>query len=278
MGAALVRRYSPIHQVTALKRTDLDVMDIDQIRATLAPLEFDCVIYTAGITNVDACEEHPHEARVTNCDAPREIALVCAERGAKMIHVSTDYVFDGEEEGAKSETFPARPINVYGQTKLEGEQAVLSISPHFLVVRVSWLFGPDKPSFPDMIIQRAKESPKVEVISDKWSCPTYSEDLALWIEPMITDPNYSGIIHLSNSGICSWQEYGQEVLDIATELGLPLKAHHVDGISRIGFPAFRANRPAHTGFDTHRFQELSGAVPRHWREALREYLTSRYAQ
>jgi dTDP-4-dehydrorhamnose reductase len=276
MGATLVRRYAPLHEVVALKRTDLDVLHLDLIRAKLGALDFDCVIYAAGITNVDECEIHPDEAATTNRDAPEEIARICSERGARLIHVSTDYVFGGDEEGARTEAHEAHPINVYGTTKLEGEQAVLSVSPDFLVIRVSWLFGPDKPSFPDMIIKRALESSKVDAVSDKLSCPTYSEDLAGWMEPMIADPRYRGVLHLSNAGICSWQEYGQSALDIVGSLGLPLKTRHVEGISRVGLPAFVAKRPANTALDTARFQEISGTVPRHWREALLEYLSLRY--
>lgn len=277
MGAAVARRCAVSHDVTAWKRSDLDVSDLSAIEPKLRSVDFDCLIYTAGVTDVDGCEIHPAEAIVTNTAAPRELARVCKEKGARFIHVSTDYVFAGDEPGPRKESDPAHPINVYGRTKREGEMAVLEISPESLVLRVSWLFGPDRPSFPDRIIERALSSAHVEAISDKWSCPTYSEDLADWIEPMTTDHRYSGILHLSNTGVCSWQQYGQAVLDIAASLGLPLRTRVVGGVSRIGFPAFKAERPAHTALDTGRFQSLSGIQPRHWRDALEDYLKLRFS-
>lgn len=276
MGAALARRYAANHQVIAFRRRDLDVLHLDHITPALAALDFDCVIYTAGITSVDYCEDHPNEARLTNTDAPRIIAEVCKAQSARFIHISTDYVFDGNEPAPRAETDPAIPISVYGQTKLDGEKAVLSVSPDFLVIRVSWLFGPDKPSFPDMVLQRALQNDHVEAIADKWSCPTYSEDLAVWIEPMIEDHRYCGLLHLSNSISCSWLEYGQTTLDLAIKIGLPLRATQVDALSRVDFPTFRAKRPEHTSFDTTKFQHLSGIVPRPWQAALEDYLRSQY--
>ena len=276
MGAALARRYAHEHVVIPFKHADLDVLHTDRIEPALAGLDFDCVIYTAGITSVDYCEDHAHEAALTNTDAPHKLAEICEARGAKLIHISTDYVFQGDDPGERKESDATDPINVYGRTKLDGERAVLATSAEFLVIRVSWLFGPDRPSFPDMIIERALQNDHVESVGDKWSCPTYSEDLAEWIEPMIADARYSGVLHLSNSGSCSWQEYGQMTLDLAAKLGLPLMARRVDAISRIHLPAFKAMRPAHTEFDTTRFQQLSGITPRPWQEALEEYVRVKY--
>ena len=276
MGAALARRYARNHEVIAFKRSDLDVLQIERIRPTLAALKFDCLIYTAGITSVDQCEVQPREAALTNTEAPRVLAEICRERGARFIHISTDYVFSGEGEGLRKETDPAEPINVYGRTKLEGERAVLAVSPEFLVIRVSWLFGPDKAAFPDMILTNALKSERVEAIADKWSCPTYSEDLAEWIEPMMHDKRYSGVLHLSNSGFCTWLHYGQTVLDLAARLGLPIKARTVLPVSKDDFPDFKARRPEHTEFDTSRFTQISGITPRPWQEALKEYLRSKY--
>ena len=276
MGAALVRRYARSRKVIAFKRTDLDVLDLARIKPALAAHQFDCLIYTAGITSVDQCEVQPREAELTNTEAPRVLAEVCKESGARFIHVSTDYVFSGEEPGLRKEADVAEPINVYGRTKLEGERAVLAVSPDFLVTRVSWLFGPDKAAFPDRILHDALQNDRVEAIADKWSCPTYSEDLAEWMEPMLFDARYSGVLHLSNSGFSTWLEYGQTVLDLAAKLGLPIKTRTVLPVSRHDFPAFKARRPAHTEFDTTRFEELSGTTPRPWQEALEEYLRLKY--
>jgi dTDP-4-dehydrorhamnose reductase len=247
------------------------------VRAAVRAQDFRTLIYTAGITSVDHCEEYPEESQLTNADTPRVLAEVCAEKGARFIHISTDYVFDGRDPAPRKETDEPNPLCVYGRSKLEGERAVHAVSPDFLVIRVSWLFGHDKPAFPDMILDRARASDSVKAIADKISCPTYSEDLAEWIEPMLDDPRYRGLLHLCNSGSCTWQEYGQATLDLATQLGAELKAHHVGGVSRKSFPAFKAERPEFTAFDTAKYQQLSGVTPRPWREALEEYLRKKLA-
>ena len=276
MGAALARRFARSRKVIPFKRPDLDILRLETFRPTLDSLSFDSLVFTAGVTNVDYCEDHPDEAALSNTEAPRLLAEICQSRGARFIHVSTDYVFDGEQQGLRTEEDAAHPLSEYGRSKWNGEKAVLAVSPDFLVIRVSWLFGPDRPAFPDMILRQSLERDQVAAIADKWSCPTYSEDLAEWIEPMLTDPRYRGLLHLSNAGSASWQEFGQAVLDTAAAMGLPLKAHQVDSLSRIGFAAFKAVRPKYTAFDTSRFENLSGTKPRHWREALQAYLHHQY--
>lgn len=277
MGAALARRYARSRPVTGWKRADCDALQPERVREAVRGQDFATLIYTAGITSVDYCEEHPDESDLTNAETPRVLAEVCVEKGARFIHISTDYVFDGRDPAPRKETDEPNPICAYGRSKLAGERAVLAVSPDFLVIRVSWLFGHDKPAFPDMILQRAMEHDHVEAISDKVACPTYSEDLAEWIEPMLDGTHYKGLLHLCNSGASTWQAYGQTTLDIAAELGVSLKARTVGSVSRNSFPAFKAQRPEFTSFDTTKYQQLSGAVPRPWEEALREYLTRQLA-
>ena len=155
LGRALARRYENRHRVVVIGREECDLGNSHSIQECLGRESFDVLINTASLTGVDDCEVNPEKAAQVNAIAPKVMAEVCAAKGARLIHLSTDYVFEGTAPGERSETDPADPINVYGQTKLDGENAVLAVSPDFLVVRVSWLFGPDKPSFPDMILKRA---------------------------------------------------------------------------------------------------------------------------
>ena len=272
MGAALARRLAHSREVTGFRREHLDVLHPERMRDALAAHDFQTVIYTAGITSVDECEIHPRDAELSNTETPRAIAQACRERGAHFIHVSTDYVFKGDDPRSRTEDDLAEPINIYGRTKLEGERAVLAVLQDFLVLRVSWLFGPDRKSFPDMILERAQNFDHVEAVSDKHSCPTYSEDLAEWVELLLDNPNAKGVIHLSNGGSTSWQAYGQAALDIASEIGVPLRTKNVAPVSRMNLPAFKAERPEFTAFDTTKFSRLTGITPRPWREALEEYL------
>lgn len=279
LGAALVRRYSARHEIIALGRAELDLLKPDEIEAKLHKHSFDILINVAGITSVDRCETHPEEARVSNATAPEIIAKVCSERAARLVHVSTDYVFSGNERTAQREDSPAEPANVYGATKLEGERLVLAACPDALVVRVSWLFGLDKDSFPDRIIKTALASDHVDAVGDKWSSPTYAEDLATWMLPLLNEHrDCAGVLHLCNSGWSSWQEYGQCALDIAARIGLPLQTRKVAAISMHGFSEFKAVRPPFTVLDTGRFTRVTGITPRSWQDALAEYITTKYGR
>ena len=139
---------------------------------------FDVLINAAAFTNVDACETERDRAFRINAEAPGILAEICNEKDAKMIHFSTDYVFDGEKRAPYTEEDQANPISAYGESKLAGEKNVLAADDGHLVVRVSWVFGPDRPSFVDAMIKRAQQDEKIDAISDKFSTPTYTHDIA----------------------------------------------------------------------------------------------------
>lgn len=279
LGRALKRLYSAgPHQVAAWSRAELDLTDLERIPAALAASDFDVLINAAGLTSVDSCEERREEARLSNGIAPGLLADFCARHGRRLIHISSDYVFPGTTPAPLRETDPTGPCNHYGHTKLAGENAVLAADPYALVARVSWLFGPDKPSFPDMILRTALEQDHVSAVNDKWSSPSYSEDLAAWLLALIQDhPTASGLFHLCNEGAPSWQQYGQATLDIASRLGLPLKTRAVTGHSMQGFAPFIAARPPHTALDTSKFHALTGIQPRSWQDALSDYIQSSWS-
>jgi dTDP-4-dehydrorhamnose reductase len=253
----------------------LDLTQLDLIPSRLDQADFDVLINAAGLTSVDGCEDLRTEAQLANAEAPGLLAAHCARRHRRLIHISSDYVFAGDDPTPRRETDLPGPVNHYGHTKLAGENAVLSADPAALVVRVSWLFGPDKPSFPDMILRTALQQTEVSAVNDKWSSPSYSDDLAAWLLVLIRDhPQAAGLLHLCNEGAPSWQEYGQATLDIAARLGWPVKTHTVTGHSMKGFAPFKAVRPPHTALDTHQFQALTGIHPRPWQAALETYLQS----
>jgi dTDP-4-dehydrorhamnose reductase len=278
LGRALQRVYArgPF-AVTAWGRADLDLTDSDAIPGALDRIPFDVLVNAAGLTSVDGCETRRQEAHSSNAVAPGLIAAHCHRHGRRMIHISSDYVFPGTEPTLRKESDPVGPRNYYGQTKLDGEYAALAANPSALVVRVSWLFGPDKESFPDMILRTAMAQPTVSAVNDKWSSPSYADDLADWFQTLITrHPDASGILHLSNQGAPSWQQYGQATLDIAAHLGLPLQARTVTGHTMHGFAPFVATRPPFTALDTSKFQALTGIQPRPWQDALEDYLKTKW--
>jgi dTDP-4-dehydrorhamnose reductase len=231
------------------------------------------MINCAAITNVDYCESHREEAFVVNAEAPRLLAEIANEKSARLVHFSTDYVFDGKKTDPYVEEDKAVPLSVYGESKLEGEQRVLEASSQHLVVRLSWVFGPAKPSFIDQIIQRARENDVVTAVADKFSAPTFTIDVAGWLR-LVVEKNANGILHLTNNGGCSWQEWAQYAIDVCRSRGLPLKAERVEAVSLGDMKNFVAQRPVHTVLSTAKFTALTGVQPRHWREAVAEYISA----
>lgn len=277
LGAAVARHLRDRHRVIAWDRKAMDLREPERILDHFGALRFDAVIHCAAVTSVDYCEQHPDEAREVNAEAPALIARICQERGARLIHVSTDYVYDGQSPGLRLETDPTAPLGVYARTKFAAERAVLAASPEFLVARTSWVFGPERPSFADSIIERAMRDPDCGAIADKWSNPSYSHDLAAMLEALALNPDASGVVNLCNAGSCSWQEYGQACLDLAAEAGLPLKCRTLQPLKVAEMPGFLAARPIHTAMDTTRLAALTGLRLRPWREALAEYIRAYHA-
>src|SRR5438132_8082730 len=178
LGAALVRTYREKFGVIGFNHAQLDLANRDEMRRKLCAIDFDLLINAAAFTNVDFCETQRDQAFRINADAPRILAEICRDKKAKLIHFGTDYVFDGEKREPYCESDPANPISVYGESKREGENLVLQTHHQHLVVRVSWVFGPARPSFIDGMIQRARESNYVDAVTDKFSTPTYTRDIA----------------------------------------------------------------------------------------------------
>ncbi len=277
LAASLAQRWSKTHEVVSWGRAEADVSNIEKLRSQLESAEFDVLVNGSGATNVDGCETARDEARTVNALAPQTMAQCATRRGARFIHFSTDYVFDGKKEAALTENDPANPGGWYGQTKLEGETLVLADSPRHLVVRVSWVFGPAKPSFVDMIVQRALENERVQAVADKFSAPTYAPDVADWLDPFVSAEAPGGLYHACNSGSCSWREYGEKALEFAAEAGLPLKTTKVEGIPLSDMKQFIAPRPVFSILSTAKLAAATGSTPRHWHDALREYIFEKYA-
>ena len=273
LGAALAREYARDFELTSFERRQLDLGQLDRVRSALAATKFELLINCAAITNVDYCESHREEAFVVNAEAPRLLAEIANEKSARLVHFSTDYVFDGKKTDPYVEEDKAVPLSVYGESKLEGEQRVLEASSQHLVVRLSWVFGPAKPSFIDQIIQRARENDVVTAVADKFSAPTFTIDVAGWLR-LVVEKNADGILHLTNNGGCSWQEWAQYAIDVCRSRGLPLKAERVGAVSLGDMKNFVAQRPVHTVLSTAKFTALTGVQPRHWREAVAEYISA----
>lgn len=276
LGAALAREWTRAGEtVIGLNRTQFDLSwEAPRMRAALKPLRFAVIVNCAAQTNVDRCETHEDEAFQLNAEAPTVIADIARDHGAKMIHISTDYVFDGAKTTPYTEDDPAQPISIYGASKRAGEAGVLTVTEGAgLVVRVSWVFGPDKPSFVDQIIQRALKEETVSAVADKVATPTYTVDAAQLLRPLLFNDEARGLLHLSNGGSCTWQEYGQHALDCASAAGAPLKTGTVEPLKMADLKAFIAKRPPYTAMETSKIVTLTGLTPRDWKVAVQEHVT-----
>jgi dTDP-4-dehydrorhamnose reductase len=278
LGAALLREYPYKFEVTGFDRTQLDLSDMNGLPEKLQKTGFDVLINAAGFTKVDLCETEPDRAFLINGEAPRVLAEICGEMSSRLIHFSTDYVFDGEKREPYTEGDQAAPISIYGESKLAGEKNVLAAQDRNLVVRVSWVFGPDRPSFIDAMIKRALESERVDAIADKFSAPTYTRDVAELLPQFFERSVDGGIVHFSNAGQCSWQEYAQWALDCCHDAGLPLTVRTVGAGKLENMANWIARRPVYSVLSTAKYTKLTGISPRTWREAVSDYITRFYTK
>ena len=301
LGAALMREYREKYDIAGFNHAQLDLANLDDARRRMGATNFDALINAAAFTNVDACETERDRAFLINAEAPGVLAEICNKKDAKLIHFSTDYVFDGEKRAPYTEEDQANPISVYGESKLAGEKNVLAAGDGHLVVRVSWVFGPDRPSFIDAMIKRAQQDEKIDAISDKFSTPTYTHDIAEMLARVLDDwsrrasaPNGLGagrlqsILHFANAGKCTWQEYAQWALDCCRDAGISLKARTVGALKLSEMTRLRrgsgakapwvARRPVYSVLSTAKYTEQTGTAPRAWREAVNDYITRFYSK
>ena len=269
LGSALFRQYGKQFTVTGFSHADLDLSDFSNLRQALGHLDFNLLINAAAFTNVDLAEKERDQAFRVNAEAPGVLAEICSEKGARLVHISTDYVFAGDKNDPYTEEDSPKPISAYGESKLAGETAVLQVNDKHLVVRVSWVFGPDRPSFIDQIIARARENDRVSAVADKLSTPTYTQDIA---DMLLRVVGAAGLLHIANSGQASWQEYAQHALDCCVEAGLPLKARKVEPLKMADMQNWVARRPPYTVLGTGKYEQITGAKPRHWQDAVGEYV------
>jgi dTDP-4-dehydrorhamnose reductase len=284
LGAALTRAYRGKLDVVAFNHSQLDLANVGEIHHNIDELKFDVLINTAAFTNVDLAESRREQAFAINADAPKHLAEICSRKKAKLIHFSTDYVFDGEKREPYSETDVAKPISVYGESKGAGEENVLAVedrsasakatADRHLVVRVSWVFGPDRPSFIDAMIKRAREEENIAAVADKFSTPTSTTDIAEMLPRFFEGPG--GILHFANAGGCSWQEYAQHALDRCRACGIPLKAKTVGALKLADMKDWVARRPVYSVLSTAKYAKLTGLTPRSWRDAVSDYIERCY--
>ncbi len=250
---------------------ECNITDKKAIAEVVSKVRPDVVIHTAAWTDVDGCELDPKKAYKVNFTGTENVALACRQTGAVLIYISTDFVFDGKKKTPYKETDLPKPLSVYAESKLKGEEAVGKLLKNYFILRTSWLYGKNGKNFVDTIVEKGRTEKMLKVVDDQVGSPTYAKDLAKAIH-VLTDKICRaglnlpyGIYHVSNSGAVSWYEYAREILKLA---GLAVK------VVPISSQALKrpAKRPAMSVLDNSKFTALTGHRMRDWEEALKEYL------
>jgi dTDP-4-dehydrorhamnose reductase len=264
LGVELLQVLGAHYDVIGTTRDSLDICDESQVQAIVASHRPEIVIHSAAYTKVDQAESEPDEAFRVNAYGTRNIAVASEKIGAKLIYISTDYVFDGQGQAPIHEFMPTSPINVYGQSKLAGEELVRTLSSRYFILRTSWVYGQFGNNFVKTMLRLSQEKEIIQVVQDQVGCPTYTRDLAECIERVMLSDSY-GAYHISNSGQCSWYEFAQEIFRLA---GKDVK---VIPISSDEFVR-PARRPQYSVLD-HMSLRLSGfPAMRHWKEGLHDFI------
>jgi dTDP-4-dehydrorhamnose reductase len=262
LGRDLVQEWQS-HEVIPATSRDADVRDFEQVRRLVSTATPDWIILAAAYTDVDRAESDPERSFSVNREGARNVALSAKEAGAKLLYVSTDYVFDGNSARPYEPNDPVHPLSVYGASKAAGEQAIRETLDQWIIARTSWLFGASSACFPEKILRAAETQPELKVVNDQFGSPTYSKDLAGAIRELVRT-EARGVLHITNAGSCSWFEFAKEIL---------LKAGRATLVSPISTAeAHRpARRPAYSVLSP-RALIAYGIRLRNWQEALGAYL------
>lgn len=267
LGRDLMREWSG-DQVTGLSSRDVDIRDAHQVTQAVERTNPDWIVLAAAYTDVDGCESHQEQAFSVNRDGAVNVARAAQHTGAKLLFLSSDYVFDGKKSSPYEVDDVRNPQSVYGRSKAEAEVRLLDILPGCCIARTSWLFGVGGKCFPDTILKLAASRPALDVVSDQRGCPTYSHDLARAII-LLCRAGANGIVHVTNEADCSWFEFAREIVreaGYATEVR-PASTQQM---------ARPAPRPAYSVLSATSLHRWGSQMP-NWKDALRRYLDERQA-
>ena len=243
---------------------EMDITDPEKCRSVIGRAGADAVIHCAAYTAVDAAEDQAELCRRINGEGTRNVAEACRDAGVKLMYISTDYVFDGQGTRPWEPDDERAPLNVYGQTKYEGELAIEELLDRYYIIRIAWVFGAAGKNFIKTILRLGKEKGAVSVVDDQVGSPTYTYDLARLLVDMVQTEHY-GRYHATNEGECSWYEFACEIF---RQAGLKVQ---VTPVSSEAFAA-RAKRPANSRMSKEKLTEKGFVRLPDWQDALRRFL------
>lgn len=265
LGKALVREWKD-DEVICMGRQQLDIRDAEQVRVSVEDAAPDWIVLAAAYTDVDGCESNPARAFSVNRDGALNVAAAATTTAARLLFLSSDYVFDGRKNSPYEVNDKRNPQSVYGHSKAEAEVRLLEKVPDACIVRTAWLFGPGGKCFPDTILKLAATRDSLDIVDDQRGCPTYCVDLARAIIGLCRK-RAQGIVHATNAGNCTWFEFGREIVNQA---GLATEVRPVSS-QQMARPA---PRPAYSVLSATSLQCYGIEMPL-WKDALRRYLHER---
>lgn len=267
------------YNIIAVARPTVDLAQPDSLRQLLKEIQPQLIINAAAYTAVDKAESEPELATAINATAPAILAEVAQQLEAFLIHISTDYVFNGQQSHPYQETDTTNPLNVYGKTKLAGEQAVRHKCDRHLIIRTAWVYGSYGNNFVKTMLRLGAEREEVRVVADQIGSPTWARDLAQAIALVIPQlkPEVAGTYHYTNSGVASWYDFARSIFEEAKHIGFPLKVQRVTGITTADYPTV-AQRPAYSVLACERISKVLGTPRPYWRTSLRQMLAELHAR
>lgn len=251
---------------------EIDITDIECLKKFLNGKQIEWIINCAAYTAVDKAEEEPEKAFRINADGALNIAQIAREKRAKLIHISTDYVFDGEKQGPYEENDNPGPAGVYGKSKFQGEENIRKTLKEYFIIRTAWLYGKNGNNFVNTMLRLFEEKESVKLVSDQWGSPTYTKDLAKVIIDIIKiDGNKYGIYHFTNEGKTNWHEFAKTIYEKAKNYELIHKDIDIISITLDEYPA-KAKRPKNSLLSKDKINLAFGIKIRNWQDALEDFI------
>jgi dTDP-4-dehydrorhamnose reductase len=263
----------------SLGREIADLANPESLRSRVLDAQPDIIINAAAYTAVDKAESDGDLAQAVNAIAPQVLAETAQKLGSALIHLSTDYVFDGKHHSPYLETDPTHPLSIYGTTKLAGENAIRATCDRHLILRTAWVYGTQgKSNFVKTMLRLGAEREELRVVADQIGAPTWAAHLAGAIAQLLLQliPDLAGTYHYTNSGVASWYDFATAIFEEARVLGFPLKLQRVIPISTKEYPT-PACRPSYSVLGCAKITAVLGVHPPHWREGLRQMLQELYS-
>lgn len=271
VGQELQQVLPMLGEVIALNRQQADLSQPETLRSLIQALKPDWIVNAAAYTAVDRAESEIELCHTINAIAPTVMAEEAQKLGARLLHISTDYVFDGTQNTPYRETDPVNPLGSYGRSKLAGEEGIQAHTDNFLILRTAWVYGVyGKGNFVKTMLRLGQERDSLGVVSDQMGSPTWARDIAIAIGELLpTDA--TGIYHFTHSGVASWYDFAIAIFEEAQSRGLPLAIQQVKPLTSDQYPT-PAQRPAYSVLSGQKMAIRLGKYPIHWRQALRKML------